>query len=137
MGKMAPMNSSGLLRTLHSTLALAVIMLIATAPAFAQTPAPQNAAAIFIKGTVRDASGAPITDAAVILEEKTRSESVEGKTDKDGTFSFLAMKAGTYVVRAKKPGFREASTPPMELSSPDKKKIDLVLKPLKKRAAQR
>jgi uncharacterized membrane protein len=116
---------------------LAVAMLAMIAPAFSQLPAPQNAAAIFINGTVRDCSGAPVPAATVVLEEKTRSESVEGKSLADGTFSFLAMKAGTYVLRAKKQGFREKATPPMELSLGEKKKIDLVLKPQKKRATQR
>ena len=134
---MPAMNLSPILGPIQRVLFLAGLTLIVIAPVLPQSPAPQNTAAIFIKGTVRDASGAPIADAAVILEEKTRSESVEGKTDKDGTFSFLAMKAGTYVVRAKKPGFREASTPAMELSSPHKKRIDLVLKPLKERAPQK
>lgn len=116
---------------------LAAVMLIVIASGFTQTTAPPNTQAVFIKGTVKDASGALVPEATVTLEEKTRSESVEGKTQADGTFSFLALKAGTYVVRAKKPGFREAASEPMKLAPGDKKQIELVLKPQKERAAQK
>lgn len=127
-GKITAMNHY---RFLRRSLALGALMLGMILRVFAQTVVPQNSAAIFINGTVRDASGALVAGATVTLEEKTRSESVEGKSLADGTFSFLALKAGTYVVRAKKQGFRERVTPPMELSLGEKKKIDLVLKPQK------
>ena len=132
------MNRSHIFRqSLRSSL-LVVIALVATfAAASAQTKAPPNTQAVFIKGTVKDASGALVSGATVTLEEKTRSESVEGKTLADGTFSFLALKDGMYVVRAKKPGFREAVSEPMKLALGDKKQIELVLKPQKERAAQK
>jgi Carboxypeptidase regulatory-like domain len=116
---------------------IALFASFAAAAASAQTQAPPNTQAVFIKGTVKDASGALVQEATVTLEEKTRSESVEGKTPADGTFSFLALKDGMYVVRAKKPGFREAVSEPMKLALGDKKQIDLVLKPQKERAAQK
>jgi tetratricopeptide (TPR) repeat protein len=106
---------------------LAVTLLVATAPGFGQTLGPQSTAAVFIKGTVRDASGALVSGATVVLEEKTRSESAEGETLADGTFSFLALKAGTYVVRVKKTAFREAVSEPMKLSLGERKQIELVL----------
>jgi Carboxypeptidase regulatory-like domain len=120
---MTPMNSS-LFR-------LAAVMPLSIAAAFAQTPAPQNRPAIFITGTVSAPNGDPVPDVTVILEEKTRAESVEGKTDDDGKFSFLALKPGTYVVRAKPKGFPDAATHPMDLSLGDTKQIDLVLQPTK------
>jgi uncharacterized GH25 family protein len=92
---------------------------------------------LFINGTVRDAAGAPVPGATVILEEKGQSGTssaagrgaiVEGKTDAQGTFSFLALRGGIYLVRAKMKGFREAVTPPMGLSLGDKKQLKLVLK---------
>ena len=120
------MNGSHMLRILPAALVAAVILTV-VASAGAQTPAPQNTAAIFINGTVRDESGALVRGATVILEEKTRSESVEGKTLADGTFSFLALKGGTYVVRVRMAGFRQFATEPMQLSPSDKKQLDLVL----------
>ena len=120
-----------------SSLLVVIALFASFAAASGQTQAPPNTQAVFIKGTVKDASGALVPEATVTLEEKTRSESVEGKTLADGTFSFLAMKEGTYVVRAKKPGFREAASEPMKLTLGDKKQIELVLKPQKERAAQK
>jgi len=101
---------------------------VTSTPSVAQAGAPQNRPAIFIKGTVRDFAGAPIPDSVVTLEEKKRAESLEAKTGKDGTFSFLAMKAGTYVVRVKRIGFRGAFTEAMDLSPGQSKKINFVLK---------
>jgi Carboxypeptidase regulatory-like domain len=120
-----------------SSLLVLIALFASFVAASAQTQAPPNTQAVFIKGTVKDVSGALVSGATVTLEEKTRSESVEGKTPADGTFSFLALKDGTYVVRAKKPGFREAVSEPMKLALGDKKQIELVLKPQKERAAQK
>jgi tetratricopeptide (TPR) repeat protein len=100
---------------------------VAIALGAAQTAAPQSQPAIFINGTVKDAAGAVVPAATVILEEKTRSESVEGKTDENGKFSFLALKGGMYIVRVKHIGFRDGATQPMELSVGEKKEVDVVL----------
>ena len=107
---------------------IAAILLAASTPGVAQTQAPQSKPALFIKGTVRDPTGAPIPGATVILEEKTRSESVEGKTLTDGTFSFLALKGGTYIVRVTMAGFRQAASEPMQVSLGDRKQVDFTLK---------
>jgi hypothetical protein len=97
--------------------------------AFAQAPPTQQRPAIIVSGTVRDSAGAPIVDASVLFEEKATSASIEAKTDHDGTFSFLSLRAGTYVVRARKEGLRETVSGPMELSLAQKKQLDLVLSP--------
>ena len=130
MSKMPAMNSQSMIRLLAVCFA-ALTALTPTnwAPAFAQTPEAQPRPAIIVSGTVRDLAGTPITDASVFFEEKGTSASIDAKTDHDGTFSFLSLRAGTYVVRARKEGLREAVSGPMELSLGQKKQLDLVLSP--------
>jgi hypothetical protein len=96
-------------------------------PAFAQTPAPGQRPAIIVSGTVRDSAGAPIVDASVFFEEKGTAASIDAKTAADGTFSFLALRPGIYLVRARKDGLREVVTGPWELALGQKKQLDLVL----------
>ena len=107
--------------------ALAVLFFISWPAAFAQTPLAQPRPAIIVSGTVRDSAGTPIVDASVFFEEKGTSASIDAKTAADGTFSFLALRPGTYLVRARKEGLREAVTGPWELSLGQKKQLDLVL----------
>ena len=87
----------------------------------------QNRAAVFIKGTVRDVTGAVIAGGEVTLEEKGGG-SAEARTGSDGTFSFLSLRAGTFTVRAKAQGFQERSSEPMQLLVGETKRVDLVLK---------
>ena len=94
----------------------------------AQGPQAGQRATITVSGSVRDPRGAPIADASVFLEEKATNASVETKTKDDGTFSLLALRAGTYVVRARMQGFRDAVSEAMELSLGAKKQLELVMK---------
>jgi tetratricopeptide (TPR) repeat protein len=105
-------------------IACALIPLLTSASG--QSADQQSAPGIFVKGTVRDGAGASVADATVVLEEKGRG-SVEGKTGADGSFSFLALRAGTYVVLAKKMGVGDAASEPMKLSPGEKRQVDLVL----------
>jgi hypothetical protein len=111
---------------------LAAFALCSTgATALAQTPLAQPRAAVIVAGTVRDPAGTPIADVSVIFEEKATAASIDAKTAADGTFSFLSLRAGTYFVRARKDGLREAASGPLELSLGQKKQLDLVLSPIK------
>lgn len=114
------------LRVIGFVCGMCTALAVFASMALPQSAGPQSAAGIFVKGTVRDASGKAVADATVLLEEAGRG-SVEGKTGADGTFSFLALRAGTYVVRAKKAGVGEAATEPMKLSPGEKKQVDFVL----------
>lgn len=128
MSKMPAVNSSPTIRPLTGCLAaLATLIAPSWVPAFAQTPVAQPRPAIIVSGTVRDPTGSPVPDATVFFEEKTTSVSIDAKTAPDGTFSFLALRAGTYLVRARKEGLREAVSGPMKLSLGQKKQVDLVL----------
>jgi len=101
----------------------AVALLLTPHGLLAQDSSPE----ITVSGTVRDISGNPVEDAAVLLEDKATGSSVQTKTRYDGTFSFAAPHPGTYVARARKEGMREAISGPLELSSGQKKQLDLVL----------
>lgn len=101
---------------------------VASATAVAQVPASQPRPVITVSGTVHDQSGSVVPDAAVLFEEKATNASVETKTKADGTFSFMALRAGTYVVRANMAGFQPAMTEPMELSLGEKRRLELILK---------
>jgi len=115
-----------MLRSCAATISL-LSFCAASGLSFAQTPAAEPRPATTVSGTVRGPDGNPIANASVFFEEKATSASVEAKTGADGTFSFLALRAGTYVVRAQKEGLHEAVSGPLELSLGEKKKIDLVL----------
>jgi tetratricopeptide (TPR) repeat protein len=80
-----------------------------------------------VQGTIRDAAGKPITAATVLLEEKGNSKNVETRTDADGAFELSAEHAGTYALRAKKSGWRDAFIDSLVLSLGDRKHVDLVL----------
>jgi tetratricopeptide (TPR) repeat protein len=107
--------------------AAAILLLGVSTAALAQAPAAEPRAAITVSGTVRDPSGAAIADASIFFQEKGTSAYVEDKTKSDGSFSFLALRPGTYVLRARKEGFQESSET-IELSLGQKKQLDLVLK---------
>jgi tetratricopeptide (TPR) repeat protein len=109
-------------------LCAAALLVTVSAVAFPQAPAAPPRPAITVSGTVRDLSGASVADASVFFEEKGTSAYVQATTKADGSFSFLAVRPGTYVVRARKAGFQEAVSDAMELSLGEKKHLDLVLK---------
>src|SRR5258706_16022588 len=113
MSKMPAMSHSrkNVGRTMRSC-AAAALLLCASASTLAQTPATEPRPAITVSGTVRDSAGNPVADASVFLEEKATSASVGAKTAADGAFSFLALHAGTYIVRAQKEGMRQAVSGP-------------------------
>src|SRR5258707_734206 len=116
---------SGTLRSFAA--AILLLILSAAAPAFAQTPAAEPRSVITVSGTVRDSAGNPVADASVFFEEKAAAASAETKTKTDGTFSFLALRPGTYTVRAEKAGMRASASASLLLSLGERKQVDLVL----------
>jgi tetratricopeptide (TPR) repeat protein len=116
-------------RTLrYAATALVVSTLSLSPSAWARTQASaEPRPAITVSGTVRNSAGTPIADADVFFEEKATSASAQSKTKSDGTFSFLALRPGTYTLRAEKSGTRAASPASLLLSPGDKKQVDLIL----------
>jgi tetratricopeptide (TPR) repeat protein len=107
--------------------AAAALLLCTSLTASAQSPPAEPRPAITVVGTVRDSAGKAVADASVFFEEKATAASVETKTKADGTFSFLALRAGTYTVRAEKLGMRAPASASLLLSAGEKKQVDLVL----------
>ena len=120
------MDFSRLLGALRSLVAFALLMAV-TRATLAQTPAPEPHSVSTVSGTVRNSDGNPVADASVFFDEKATTASVETKTKVDGTFSFLALRPGTYTVRAEKTGMRVAAPASLLLSMGEKKQIDLIL----------
>jgi hypothetical protein len=79
-----------------------LVSLLAGAAA-AQTSAPARA----IKGSVQDTSGAVIAGAMVTLTGQDGKTVAQGITDNAGTFSFVGLSTGSYIVDVTKDGFRE------------------------------
>jgi len=103
------------------------MLLCISSVTFAQTPTAEPRPVITVSGTVRNSAGHPVADASVFFEEQANAASVETKTEADGTFSFLALRPGTYTVRAEKSGMRAPASASLLLSLGEKKQIDLVL----------
>jgi tetratricopeptide (TPR) repeat protein len=121
------MNDGKILRSWAVAMSL-LILCVVSPSVFAQIPAAEPRPTIIVSGTVRDPAGAVVADASVFFEEKATNASAEAKTKADGTFSFLALRAGSYVVRARAAGFQEAVTETMRLSLGEKKRLEIVLK---------
>ena len=94
--------------------------------AVAQTSSAQTSS-IEVVGTIRNASGEPVADALVFLEEKGGARLVRTKSNPDGSFVFSLKKAGTYNLRAEKDGLRSAATRLLALRSGDQQRCDVVL----------
>src|SRR6266850_4227419 len=120
------LDFSRLLGALRSLVAFALLMAV-TRATLAQTSAAEPRPVSTVSGTVRNSDGNPVADASVFFDEKATTASVETKTKGDGTFSFLALRPGTYTVRAEKTGMRVAAPASLLLSMGEKKQIDLIL----------
>ncbi len=88
-----------------------------SALAFEQDPLPQLSDALTVQGTIRDIAGLPVAVATVFLEEKGSSTRVETKTNAAGAFMLSAIHPGTYILRARKSGWRDAVMDPLVLST--------------------
>jgi len=109
------------------SLATAALWLCVSPATLGQTPAAEPRPVIIVFGTIRYSAGNPVADASVFFEEKATAASVETKTKADGAFSFLALRPGTYTVRAEKTGMRAPASASLLLSLGEKKQVDLVL----------
>jgi len=115
------------LRALRFLTAFVTFLVGVSDPTLAQTPATDPGLVITVSGTVRISAGAPVANAFVFLEEKATATLVQAKTTLDGTFSFLGLRPGTYIVRAEKAGLRPSASALLVLSLGEKKQIDLVV----------
>src|SRR5579864_7391182 len=79
-------------------------------------------------GTIRDASGAPITGAAVKITNKDAGSVSESKTNGAGDYEFPSLRVGVYSVSANATGFSDAVANNITISVGNRQRIDLTLK---------
>jgi tetratricopeptide (TPR) repeat protein len=108
--------------------AIALSGLIAVT-ASAQGSSSRKPDSITVEGTVRNAAGDGVKDAAVSLQEKTQDRREQANTDARGKFIFTIDKEGIYTVTAEKSGFTKCVIDPLPLASGQKKQVDLLLQP--------
>jgi Flp pilus assembly protein TadD len=108
--------------------------LLALSPAPTQAQSPEPARAATLQGYVRDSSGRPLANATVFLEPTTAGQTPANSTQiahtaADGQFSFAPFPAGAYTLRAEMNGYGRTVVGPLNLTSKETKKVDLVLVP--------
>ena len=87
---------------------------------------PQGTHQRVISGSVRDASGAPVSGADVLLKSSTNETAVATTTDREGKFSLVCDRPGDYKLRVTKAGFRDA----LEDLTPGSATPEILLSPL-------
>jgi tetratricopeptide (TPR) repeat protein len=106
---------------------LAVALLILSAWPVLTQDAPAQ-----IDGVVHDSAGKAVTGVSIRLQEQGRSSPdepvVETKTNADGAFEILGVRAGAYTVTLEKSGFRKAIEDSIKLAPAEKKHCDFVLR---------
>jgi Carboxypeptidase regulatory-like domain len=80
-----------------------------------------------ILGTVRDATGGTIAEAAVILTETSTSLARTIATDQNGDYAAPLLATGVYTVRVEAAGFKAESVTGVELGVDQKVRVDVSL----------
>src|SRR5262245_23817508 len=79
----------------------AALLLVAAAPASAQSTATSS-----LSGIVTDVSGGAVPGATVVVKNNATSVAVEAVTNSTGQYSFPALPAATYTVTVSLSGFK-------------------------------
>ncbi|MGH9558398.1 MAG: carboxypeptidase regulatory-like domain-containing protein [Bryobacteraceae bacterium] len=80
-----------------------------------------------IEGTVRDASGAPLADAAVSVRNRATDGERMTHTDARGRYAVLSLPAGVYAARAAKAQFRASVRQDIRLDESARLSLDFTL----------
>jgi outer membrane receptor protein involved in Fe transport len=81
---------------------VAVILILTTAPAFAQSTA-------LLQGKITDPKGAVLPNATILVRNEATSTERTTQSDQDGNYQLAAMPVGVYRVEVKSPGFQTAT----------------------------
>jgi hypothetical protein len=101
----AAVSGSGV-RTMRILLCcLLSVLFLATSPAFAQERFGN------MRGVVKDATGAVLPDASVVLTNKETGRAFTTRTSADGTYYAPELAPGTYSLRIEKAGFARYEVP--------------------------
>src|SRR5271155_515741 len=80
-----------------------------------------------ITGAVRDASGASVPGAAVIITNQDTNVAIRAVSNQDGEFTVPNLPPGTYLVRVEKSGFRPSEERGLSLDAAQTVRADAVL----------
>jgi tetratricopeptide (TPR) repeat protein len=105
--------------------ALTAFALLSVCPVLAQS---QSAFAT-LHGSVRDQYGHAVAAATVAVHTRTGGLIQRVKTDRDGSYSFLGLEAGTYTLSALVADQGEAEFGPFDITARETKEVDLTLHP--------
>jgi len=116
-------------RTLLRTLASATIPVLVLAAACLVTAPFANAQLDkgTITGTVRDASGSVLPNAAVVVRNTETGVTTSVTTNGDGTYQVLSLNPGTYSVAASAPGFGTTTTNAVDIHVKSRAEVDITL----------
>jgi hypothetical protein len=78
-----------------------------------------------VVGTVKDASGATVPDAKVTLTNTATGVSVSRTTSSDGTYEFVTVRPGIYLVSSEKTGFSIALLDNVQVQVAARLRVDL------------
>jgi tetratricopeptide (TPR) repeat protein len=81
-----------------------------------------------VEGVVRDAAKRPLAEVTVSLDDQVEGRTRTTHTDSAGHFRFAASPAGTYVLRAKQPGYVDQTEGPFAIRAGEKKSVNLELR---------
>ncbi|MBV6522223.1 MAG: hypothetical protein MNPFHGCM_02369 [Gemmatimonadaceae bacterium] len=104
--------------TKRSWFAMAVLHLVATGVAAAQV----------VRGTVREAAGAPVSGAVITLLDIDGQRLAQALTGDDGRYSLRAPKAGSYALEVKRIGVRVVRIGPFDLADADSRMEDVTVR---------
>ncbi|MBI2469733.1 MAG: carboxypeptidase regulatory-like domain-containing protein [Planctomycetes bacterium] len=96
------------------------------------TPTPTPATTGKISGSIVDTQGAPVVSARLTLKGIKTKVSATTSSGADGTFEFADLKADTYVITAKKKGYKKAKQKVKLGEGEEKTDIKIELRKLKK-----
>lgn len=97
-------------------------LLVTFAPAQAQSSAYAT-----VSGTVRDASGRPVTQATVTLSSAGGDVSLQTATGGAGSFTLALIRPGSYELRVEALGYRPLLARPLSLAGGDVRALSLTL----------
>ncbi len=80
-----------------------------------------------VRGQVKDSQGRPAAAADVSLRRQPDGPALTTRTDAQGAYSFAALDAGTYSLRAQADGALEALAGPFALGGTESRQVDLTL----------
>jgi Carboxypeptidase regulatory-like domain/TonB-dependent Receptor Plug Domain/TonB dependent receptor-like, beta-barrel len=101
--------------------ALLCLSMMTAAPAFAQFETAS------VVGTIRDASGAVIPGAKVTLTNTATNVSLTRTSTAEGTYEFVTVKSGIYLITAETPGFALAFVENVQVQVGARLRVDLQL----------